>query len=82
MNDRSTINARRPEWPGLSAAELRTEERKVLAVLFLYAALIFFAIVGLKVLDHQGRGRISDVIAAQTQRERAAETGELLHAHA
>lgn len=51
MNDRSTINARRSEWPGLSAAELRTEERKVLAVLLLYAALIFFAIVGVKVLD-------------------------------
>lgn len=51
MNDRSTINARRPEWSGLSASELRTEERKVLAVLLLYAALILFAILGVKVLD-------------------------------
>jgi hypothetical protein len=51
MNDRSIINVRRPEWPGLSAAELQTEERKVLAMLLLCTALIFFAIVGVKMLD-------------------------------
>ena len=51
MSDRRTINVRKPEWPGLSAAELQTEERKVLAMLLLCTALIFFAIVGVKVLD-------------------------------
>lgn len=51
MNDRSTIKAYRAGWPRLSAEELRTEEWKVLAVLLLYGALIFFAIWGVKVLD-------------------------------
>ena len=51
MNDRSTINARRSERPGLSSTELQAEERKVLAVLLVYAALILFAILGVKVLD-------------------------------
>ena len=51
MSDRRTINVRKPEWPGLSAAELQTEERKVLAMLLLYTALIFFAIVGVTMLD-------------------------------
>jgi hypothetical protein len=51
MNDRSTINTGRPQWPGLSAAELRTEERKVFALLLLYTALVFFAIVSVKALD-------------------------------
>ena len=51
MNDRGTVNVTRPEWPGLSAADLQTEERKVLAMLLLYTALIFFAIVGVTMLD-------------------------------
>jgi hypothetical protein len=51
MNDRRTVNVTRPEWPGLSAADLQTEERKVLAMLLLYTALIFFAIVGVTMLD-------------------------------
>jgi|RhiMethySRZTD1v2_1073278.scaffolds.fasta_scaffold4142099_1 hypothetical protein len=51
MNDRSTINVTRAEWSGLSAADLQTEDRKVLAMLLLYTALIFFAIVGVTMLD-------------------------------
>jgi hypothetical protein len=52
MNDRSIVKANRAMWPGGSAAELRNEERNVLAVLLLYGALILFAIWGVKVLDH------------------------------
>jgi hypothetical protein len=51
MNDRSIVKANRATWPGDSAAELRKEERKVLAVLLLYGALILFAIWGVKVCD-------------------------------
>jgi hypothetical protein len=51
MNDRSIVKANPATWPGGSAAELRKEERKVLAVLLLYWALILFAIWGVKVLD-------------------------------
>ena len=51
MNDRSIVKANRATWAGDSAAELQKEERKVLAVLLLYGALILFAIWGVKVLD-------------------------------
>jgi hypothetical protein len=51
MNDRSIVKTDRAMWPGDSAAELRNEERKVLAVLLLYGALILFAIWGVKVFD-------------------------------
>ncbi|HJR76927.1 MAG TPA: hypothetical protein VJ805_08130 [Nitrospiraceae bacterium] len=51
MTDRDIMKARRATWPCDGAAELRNEERKVLAVLLLYGALILFAIWGVKVLD-------------------------------
>lgn len=51
MSDLGTINTSRTEWPARSEAELRSEERKVLAVLLLYGALILFAIWGVKVID-------------------------------
>ena len=51
MNDRSIVKTNRATWPDDSVAELRNEERQVLAVLLLYGALILFAIWGVKVLD-------------------------------
>jgi hypothetical protein len=51
MSDRGTVNTSRTERSARSAAELRSEERKVLAVLLLYGALILFAIWGVKVIE-------------------------------
>ena len=51
MNDRGTSNTRKAEWLARSATELRSEERRVLAVLLLYGALICFAIWGAQAID-------------------------------
>jgi hypothetical protein len=55
MNNSSTAKARRATWLSDSVAELRSEERKVFAVLLLYGALILFAMWGVKVLEPEGR---------------------------
>ena len=54
MNNSSTAKARRATWLSDSVAELRSEERKVFAVLLLYGALILFAMWGVKVLEPEG----------------------------
>lgn len=56
MNDRSTIYTKETAWSDIDRAALRTEERKVLALLVLYTALILSAIWGMKVLERHVEG--------------------------
>jgi hypothetical protein len=51
MNDRNITKYRATEWSDRRTAELRYEDRRVLAVLLLYGALIVFVIWGTKVLE-------------------------------
>ena len=63
MNDRSTIHMKEPAWSDIHMAALRTEERKVLALLVLYTALILSAIWGMKVLERHVEGRREPISA-------------------
>lgn len=66
MNDRSIRHTKEPAWSDIDGTALRTEERKVLALLVLYTALILSAIWGMKVLERHGEGRQGPVNAGGT----------------
>lgn len=51
MHDRSPVYTREPDWSGGDRTTLQTEERKVLALLVLYVALILSALWGVNRLE-------------------------------
>ncbi|MCC6965323.1 MAG: hypothetical protein IT391_03435 [Nitrospira sp.] len=65
MHDRSPVYTREPDWSGGDRTTLQTEERKVLALLVLYVALILSALWGVNRLERYVEAQQEPVNAAE-----------------
>ena len=65
MHDLSPVYTREPDWSGGDRTTLQTEERKVLALLVLYVALILSALWGVNRLERYVEAQQEPVNAAE-----------------
>ncbi len=65
MHDRSTVYTRERDWSGGDRTALQTEERKVLALLVLSAALILSALWGVHRLERSLEGQQEPINAGE-----------------